>query len=148
MIALLQRVKEARVEIEGKIVGEIDSGLLVFLAIEKKDTEILADKLLTRILAYRVFEDASGKMNLSVSDGNAGLLIVSQFTLAADTQKGLRPSFSPAADPATGKVLYDYFLRRAKGLHSIVGSGKFGADMQVSLTNVGPVTFWLQVKDK
>lgn len=146
MIALLQRVKDAQVKIAGLVNGKIDSGLLIFLAIEKQDNEALADKLLTRVLAYRMFADKSGKMNLSVSDTNKGLLIVSQFTLAADTQKGLRPGFSAAADPAKGEVLYNYFLNQAKDLHPIVASGKFGADMQVSLTNVGPVTFWLQAK--
>ncbi len=147
MIALLQRVTEAHVEVESKIVGEIESGLLVFLAIEKNDTEGLADKLLTRLLNYRVFADELGKMNLSLSDCGNGLLVVSQFTLAADTQKGSRPGFSPAADSGKAEHLYDYFLARAKNRHSIVASGQFGADMQVRLTNDGPVTFWLHAKD-
>jgi len=145
MIALLQRVNKARVEVAGDLVGAIDSGLLVFLAIEKKDTQAIADKLLSRVLGYRVFADDAGKMNLSVSDCNAGLLIVSQFTLAAETHKGTRPGFSPAADPETGETLYTYFTEQAGKLHSTVASGQFGADMQVTLTNDGPVTFWLQV---
>lgn len=147
MIALLQRVKKAYVEVANENVGEIDSGLLVFLAIEKNDTQAIADKLLLRVLGYRVFADTEGKMNYSVRDCNAGLLIVSQFTLAAETHKGTRPGFSPAADPLSGKKLYDYFIEQAGKLHSTVASGQFGADMQVTLTNDGPVTFWLQVNN-
>ncbi|VAW77962.1 D-aminoacyl-tRNA deacylase [hydrothermal vent metagenome] len=148
MIALLQRVKDANVKVNSQVVGEIESGLLIFLAIEKNDSEGLADKLLTRLLAYRVFADEFGKMNLSLTDCGDGLLIVSQFTLAADTQKGSRPGFSPAADPEKAKQLYHYFIERAEKRHAIVASGRFGADMQVRFTNDGPVTFWLQVKDK
>ena len=147
MIALLQRVKSAAVSIGGECVGKIDEGLLVFLGVEKNDSQALADKLLSRVLSYRVFADDEGKMNNSVKDHKGGLLIVSQFTLAADTRKGLRPGFSRAADPVTGEALYNYFLSQAKDLHSPVASGRFGGDMQVSLVNDGPVTFWLQSND-
>ncbi len=149
MIALLQRVRRASVEVEGAIVGAIDAGLLVFLCAERGDTEAEADALLAKLLQYRVFSDEAGKMNRSLTQTGGGLLLVSQFTLAADTNSGTRPSFSPAAAPADGRRLFDYALERARQLHAPgVQSGVFAADMQVSLINDGPVTFWLQVKPK
>jgi D-tyrosyl-tRNA(Tyr) deacylase len=146
MIGLLQRVTGARVEVAGEIIGEIGPGLLVLVGVERGDTESQADRLLERLLGYRVFADEDGKMNLSLRDTQGGLLLVPQFTLAADTHKGARPSFSSAAAPADGKTLFDYMLAKARTAHAEVASGQFGADMQVSLTNDGPVTFWLQVK--
>jgi D-tyrosyl-tRNA(Tyr) deacylase len=145
MIGLLQRVSQARVEVGGQCVGSIGHGLLVLLCAERGDSEREADQLLAKLLGYRVFSDAAGKMNRSVKDVAGGLLLVPQFTLAADTRSGTRPSFSPAAPPESGRQLFDYFLARAKNLHDPVASGQFGADMQVSLTNDGPVTLWLQV---
>jgi D-aminoacyl-tRNA deacylase len=144
MLALLQRVKEAKVEVDGELVGAIGPGLLVFLGVERDDGAADADRLLRKVLAYRVFSDAEGKMNLSVQDAGGGVLVVSQFTLAADTQKGLRPSFSSAKPPAEAEVLYEYFLQQARGAHCPVANGRFGADMQVSLVNDGPVTFLLR----
>lgn len=144
MIALLQRVAQARVEVEGKVVGAIGRGLLVLLAVEKGDREAQADRLLERVLTYRVFEDETGRMNRSLIDIGGGLLVVSQFTLAADTTKGTRPGFSPAAAPEEGRRLFDYFVDAARTRHSPVQTGEFGANMQVSLTNDGPVTFWLR----
>jgi len=144
MKGLLQRVSGARVEVAGEIVGAIDQGLLVLLAVEPGDTQAHADKLLKKLLNYRVFSDAQGKMNLSLSDTGGGLLLVSQFTLAADTQSGLRPSFSTAAPPALAEVLFDYVVAQAQRLHGQVATGRFGADMQVHLVNDGPVTFLLQ----
>jgi D-tyrosyl-tRNA(Tyr) deacylase len=146
MIGLLQRVSHAQVEVDGATVGAIDAGLMVLVCAERGDSEREADLLLTKLLGYRVFPDAAGKMNLSVTDTGGGLLLVPQFTLAADTKSGTRPSFTPAAAPADGQRLFDYFVRQAKAKHGIVGTGQFGADMKVSLTNDGPVTFWLQVK--
>lgn len=145
MIGLLQRVTQARVEIADSVVGEVSKGLLVLLGVERGDTEKLADRLLERLLGYRVFEDESGRMNLSLRDIQGGMLIVPQFTLPADTQKGTRPSFTPAASPEEGERLYDYFVAQAKAAHADIATGQFGADMQVSLTNNGPVTFWLKV---
>ena len=145
MIALLQRVSHASVAVDGVSVGAIDAGLLALVCAERGDTEKEADKLLKKLLAYRVFSDAAGKMNLSVADTGGGLLLVPQFTLAADTNSGTRPSFQPAAAPQDGKRLFDYFAAQAGVLHASVQTGRFGADMQVSLTNNGPVTFWLQV---
>ena len=145
MIGLLQRVTEASVEIDGETVGRIDRGLLVLVGVEKKDDEARAERLLERILGYRIFADDADRMNLSLRDTGGGLLLVPQFTLAADTRKGRRPSFDPAAPPALGERLFDYMLARARALHPIVASGRFGADMQVHLTNDGPATFWLQV---
>lgn len=144
MIGLLQRVSEARVAVAGGCVGAIDRGLLVLIGIERGDAQAQADRLLERLLGYRVFPDAAGKMNLSVSDIGGGLLLVPQFTLPADTRKGMRPSFTPAAAPEDGERLFDYLTARARAQHTDVATGRFGADMQVSLTNDGPVTFWLQ----
>lgn len=144
MIGLLQRVSEARVVVAGETIGQIGPGLLVLVGVEKCDTEVQANRLLERLLGYRVFADAEDKMNLSLTDTQGGLLLVPQFTLAADTGKGARPGFSSAAAPEEGKRLFDYFLKRAQNTYSDVASGRFGADMQVSLTNDGPVTFWLQ----
>ena len=144
MIGLIQRVSEASVSVAGDVVGEIDRGILLLLGIQKDDDEAKADKLLKRILGYRIFPDSEGKMNLSLKDIGGELLVVSQFTLVADTAKGTRPGFSRGAAPADAKRLYDYFLSRAE-LNIKVASGQFAADMQVSLINDGPVTFWLEV---
>ena len=145
LIALLQRVAEASVRVEGEIVGQVNQGLLVFLCAERGDTEKEADALLAKLLAYRVFYDDQGKMNLNVAQVNGGLLLVPQFTLAADTTSGTRPSFTPAAPPDQARRLFDYAVRQAGTLHPLVQTGRFGADMQVALINEGPVTFWLQV---
>ena len=148
MIGLLQRVSHADVTVGGQCVGAVALGLLVLIGIERRDTEAEADRLLERLLGYRVFADPDGRMNLSVSDVRGGLLLVPQFTLAADTNKGTRPSFSSAADPDEGRRLFEYVVERARRSHSPVATGSFGADMQVSLTNDGPVTFWLQVRPR
>ncbi|MEO1751637.1 D-aminoacyl-tRNA deacylase [Thiofaba sp. EF100] len=145
MIGLLQRVTQARVEIEGKSVGAIGRGLLVLVGVERGDGVAEADRLLERLLSYRVFPDEAGRMNRSLRDIQGGLLLVPQFTLAADTRTGTRPSFTPAAPPEEGRRLFDYLLARANHTHPEVAAGVFGADMQVSLTNDGPVTFWLRV---
>jgi len=145
MKGLLQRVRGARVEVAGEVVGAIDQGLLVLVAVEPGDTREQADKLLHKLLNYRVFSDAEGKMNLSLKDIGGGLLLVSQFTLAADTRSGMRPGFSTAAPPALGAELFEYLLAQAKVAHAPVASGRFGADMQVHLVNDGPVTFMLQI---
>ncbi len=145
MIALIQRVKRASVEVNQQTVGQIDAGLLVFLCAEKNDTPEIGERLLKKVLAYRVFGDENGKMNLSVADTQGGLLIVSQFTLAANTNSGTRASFTPAAAPELAKNLYDGWVRSAQAQHAQVQTGVFGADMQVALVNDGPVTFWLQV---
>jgi D-aminoacyl-tRNA deacylase len=150
MIALIQRVTRAEVHVDERLTGAIGAGLLALVCAERGDTEAAADRLLTKLLGYRVFSDAAGKMNLPVQNidgaGRAGgLLLVSQFTLAADTSSGLRPSFTPAAPPDEGRRLFDYFVAQARASHPIVETGEFGADMQVSLINDGPVTFWLQV---
>lgn len=145
MIALLQRVSEASVRVEGEVVGEIACGLMVLLGVERGDSEAEADRLLERVLGYRVFADENDKMNLSLRDIQGGLLIVPQFTLPADTRKGTRPSFTPAAPPEVGRRLFDYFASQAANAHPVVETGRFAADMQVSLVNDGPVTFWLQV---
>lgn len=144
MRALIQRVAHAKVEVEQQCIGEIDQGLLVFIGVEKDDRAEDANRLLKKILAYRVFSDHDDKMNLSLTDVKGGLLLVSQFTLAANTQKGLRPSFSSAAPPAEGEALYNYFVEQAKSLHPVVATGRFGADMKVQLLNDGPVTFLLE----
>jgi len=143
MIALIQRVTEARVVVAGETVGAIGRGLLAFVAVERDDTEARADRLLERLLGYRVFPDAEGRMNLSVADTGGGLLLVPQFTLAADTRKGMRPSFSTAAAPADGRRLFDYLVEGVRRRHQAVATGRFGADMQVALVNDRPVTFWL-----
>ena len=145
MIGLIQRVSNAKVEVEGATVGQINQGILVLLGVEKADTPAKAARLLERILGYRIFADDAGKMNLSLRDIQGGLLIVPQFTLPADTAKGLRPSFTPAAPPELGKQLFNYFCMQAQQQFTTVQTGVFGADMQVSLTNDGPVTFWLTV---
>jgi len=144
MLGLVQRVNKASVEVEGKEVGAINKGILLLLGIEKNDSEKSADKLLDKLLAYRIFSDEQGKMNCSVQQVNGGILVVSQFTLAADTRKGLRPSFSSAAPPQLAQQLYDYFVTRLRERHTDVATGIFAADMQVSLVNDGPVTFMLQ----
>lgn len=144
MIGLIQRVKWAKVEVENQIVGEIEQGLLVLLGVEKEDDEARADKLLEKVLNYRVFSDEQGKMNLNVQQAGGSLLVVSQFTLAAETQKGLRPSFSKGANPVEAERLYHYFHQQAAQRIN-TQTGQFAADMQVSLQNDGPVTFWLQV---
>ena len=154
MIALLQRVSEASVLVNENstdsgintiISGEIGAGILALVAVEKGDTETQADRLLQRILAYRMFEDDSGRMNLNLGQSGGELLLVSQFTLAADTNCGNRPSFTPAADPLEGRRLFDYLLESARRELGNVPSGRFGAYMKVSLVNDGPVTFWLRV---
>lgn len=144
MIGLLQRVSHAQVDVNGRTVGAIGRGLLVLVGIQPHDTPITADRLLGRLLGYRVFPDASGRMNLSVTDIGGGLLLVPQFTLAADTQKGTRASFSSAAPPELGKTLFLQLVELAHTRHGSVAAGEFGADMQVTLTNDGPVTFWLE----
>ncbi len=145
MKAVLQRVSQARVVVEGQTVGEIGAGLLVLLCAERGDGQAQADKLLAKVLKLRIFSDSGGKMNLSVSDIRGGLLIVSQFTLAADASGGNRPSFTGAAAPAEGLRLYDYFVARARALHPQVATGQFAADMQVHLVNDGPVTIPLRM---
>ena len=145
MIGLLQRVSAAQVVVDGAVVGAIDAGLMVLVCAERGDSEREADALLTKLLAYRVFSDDNGKMNRSVTDVQGGLLLVPQFTLAADTKSGTRPSFTPAASPDVGMRLFDHFVRQAGLRHPQVATGRFGADMKVTLTNDGPVTFWLQV---
>ena len=146
MIGLLQRVTRASVSVNGEDIGAIGSGLLVLACAEPSDTTASAEKLLQRLLAYRVFADGAGKMNRSLADTGGGLLLVPQFTLAADTRSGLRPSFSSAASPDLARALFDFLVTRARELHADVASGRFGSDMQVSLVNDGPVTFWLQVR--
>ena len=145
MIGLLQRVTSAWVEVDSRRVGQIGVGLMVLIGVERGDEAAQADRLLERLLTYRVFADEEGRMNRSLKDVGGGLLLVPQFTLAADTRKGTRPGFSPAAEPAEGKKWFVYLLRQARNAHPVVQSGVFGADMQVTLTNDGPVTFWLRV---
>lgn len=145
MIGLLQRVSYSRVKVAGEIIGEIEQGLMVLVGVEKEDNQDSADKLLTKLLKYRVFADEADKMNLSVKDINGGLLLVPQFTLAADTNSGLRPSFSSAAPPEKGRQLFEYLVKKAQAEYSKVASGQFGADMKVELLNDGPVTFNLKV---
>lgn len=143
MLGLLQRVKRAAVEVDDQCVGKIEQGILLFLGIEKADTQKIADKLIDKILAYRIFSDENNKMNCSVQQINGGILVVSQFTLAADTQKGLRPGFSCAMPPAEAEQLYNYVVATLQSKHKKIATGIFGADMQVSLVNDGPVTFIL-----
>ena len=145
MIGLIQRVSQASVVVSDKEIARIDQGLLVLLGVEKEDDMAKANKLIHRILGYRVFEDQQGKMNLSVRDIGGEVLLVPQFTLAADTNSGLRPSFSPAAVPQEGERWFNYAAQRCKSDLGSVQLGEFGADMRVSLLNDGPVTFWLQV---
>ena len=146
MIALLQRVSRGNVEVDGATVGQIGPGLVVLLAVEPSDAEAQADRLIDRLARYRVFEDEAGRMNRSLLDTGGGLLLVPQFTLAADTTKGLRPSFTGAAPPELGRRLFEYAVASARQLlGDRVATGQFGAHMHVSLTNDGPVTFWLQV---
>ena len=144
MIALIQRVTQAKVEAEGQNVGQIAKGVLVLLGVEKEDDQAKADKLAEKVLNYRIFSDENDKMNLNVQQIGGEVLVVSQFTLAADTQKGLRPSFSKGAAPALANELYEYFSQRCAEKVA-VANGQFAADMQVTLTNDGPVTFWLNV---
>ncbi|MEM7465519.1 MAG: D-aminoacyl-tRNA deacylase [Pseudomonadota bacterium] len=145
MIGLLQRITDARVDVNGETIGAVGRGLLVLVGVQRGDNEATADRLLERLLGYRVFPDEDGKMNLSLGDIAGGLLLVPQFTLAADTRKGTRPSFSGAADPDISRDLFSYLVKQAQAIHSPVGTGKFGADMAVTLTNDGPVTFWIEV---
>ncbi len=145
MIAVLQRVSEARVVVDGAVVGEIGPGLLALVCAEPNDTEAVADKLLAKVLKLRIFSDEAGKMNKSVVDVAGGLLIVSQFTLAADTTGGNRPSFTAAAPPALGERLYDYLVARAQASHPVVQTGRFAADMKVHLVNDGPITIPLRM---
>ncbi len=146
MIALLQRVSEARVVVEGTVVGAIDAGLLVLFCAEPQDTEALAEKMLAKILKLRIFADENGKMNRSVQDVGGGLLLVSQFTLAADTQGGNRPGFTGAAAPALGEALFNHFVHQARAQHPIVQTGRFAAEMQVHLVNDGPITIPLYLR--
>ncbi|RMA60391.1 D-tyrosyl-tRNA(Tyr) deacylase [Acidovorax sp. 100] len=145
MISVLQRVREARVDVDGQTVGAIGAGLLVLVCAERGDTEAEADRLLAKILKLRIFSDAAGKMNQSVQDIGGGLLLVSQFTLAADTTGGNRPSFTQAAAPDEGRRLYDYVVAQARKVHPEVATGQFAADMQVHLINDGPVTIPLRM---
>lgn len=145
MIALLQRVSEASVRVDNEVTGQITRGLLIFIGVEKADSETQANRLIERFLTYRVFPDDDDKMNRGVVEIKGGVLLVPQFTLAADTRKGTRPSFSSAAPPEKGSLLFDYVVNQTRRLHADVQTGVFGADMKVSLVNDGPVTFWLQV---
>ena len=145
MIALIQRVSQARVDVGGVTIGEIAAGLLVLVCAERGDSETQADKLLAKILKLRIFSDEAGKMNRSVQDVGGGLLVVSQFTLAADTSGGNRPSFTNAAPPDEGRRLYEYFVQQAKAAHPAVATGEFAADMKVHLENDGPVTIPVRV---
>lgn len=145
MIGLIQLVTGARVTIGGETAGEIGRGLVLLLGVARGDTTVEADRLLERVLGYRVFPDDAGRMNRSLSDIGGGLLVVSQFTLVADTTKGTRPGFSKGAAPAEGERLYDHFVAQARTRVGELATGRFGANMQVSLTNDGPVTFWLEV---
>ena len=145
MIGLLQRVTRASVTVNGEVVASIKNGLLVLVGVEKNDDEQKAERLFDKLIAFRVFPDSEGKMNLGLQDVNGGLLLVPQFTLAADTRKGLRPSFSSAAPPEEGKRLFDYLINFAREQYSNVETGVFGSDMLVSLDNDGPVTFWIKI---
>lgn len=146
MIALLQRVCRAQVDVAGQTVGQIGAGLLALIAVHPDDQPAVADRLLERVLGYRIFDDEQGRMNRSVTDTGGGLLLVPQFTLAAETQRGTRPGFSTAAPPALALSLFEYLVARARERHPWVATGQFGARMQVSLTNDGPVTFWLEAR--
>ncbi|MBU2709599.1 D-aminoacyl-tRNA deacylase [Zooshikella harenae] len=144
MKALLQRVSQAQVDVNAQVVGAIDHGLLVLLGVEQQDTTTIAEKLAEKVLHYRLFSDDVGKMNLNVQQVNGGILVVSQFTLVADTKKGLRPSFSSGASPEHGEAMYDYFVNYLRQRYPQIATGIYAADMQVSLTNDGPVTFMLE----
>jgi D-aminoacyl-tRNA deacylase len=146
MIALIQRVSEARVEVDGRTVGAIGAGLLALVAVEPGDGEAQVQRIAERLLGYRVFADGEGRMNLSLAQTGGGLLLVSQFTLAADTAKGMRPSFTTAATPADGERWFERLVETCRGLHPRVETGRFGAHMHVGLVNDGPVTFWLQAR--
>jgi D-tyrosyl-tRNA(Tyr) deacylase len=145
MIALLQRVSEASVHVNGKLVGRIDKGILALIGVQRNDSENQADRLLQRLLAYSMFPDGNDRMNLNVRQAGGGLLLVPQFTLAADTNSGNRPSFTPAAPPSEGKRLFEYLAAQAASEIGNLATGEFGADMKVGLVNDGPVTFWLEV---
>ena len=145
MIALIQRALSASVTVAGQTIGEIGPGLLILLGVEKDDDEQKAQRLCDRVLGYRIFSDENGKMNLNVQQAGGSVLVVSQFTLAADTQKGMRPGFSGGAAPAEAERLYEYFVACCRERGLVAETGRFAADMQVSLVNDGPVTFWLQV---
>lgn len=146
MIALIQRVTQAEVRVGARTIGAIRHGMLVFIGVQREDTESDADRLLARLLSYRIFADAQGRMNLDLKAVSGGLLLVSQFTLAADTRSGTRPGFTSAAEPQRARLLFDYLVTQAQAAHSDTRTGEFGADMQVSLVNDGPVTFWLQTQ--
>ena len=146
MIGLIQRVRSAHVDVDGETVGRIGPGLLALVAVQPDDGEAQAQRLLERLLGYRVFADAQGKMNLSLADTRGGLLLVSQFTLAADTTKGMRPSFTSAAPPEAGRRWFERLVELAKSRHAPVEIGRFGAHMEVGLVNDGPVTFWLEAR--
>lgn len=145
MKAVLQRVRKARVEVNGTVIGQIDQGLLLLLCAEQGDTDALADRMLAKVLKLRIFADEAGKMNHSLQDVSGGLLVVSQFTLAADVSGGNRPGFTGAAAPAEGRRIYEYFVAQARKLHPLVQTGQFAADMQVHLMNDGPVTIPMQL---
>lgn len=145
MIALIQRVSEACVRVDGEITGQIGPGLLVLLGVEREDTEQKADRLCERVLGYRIFSDENDKMNLNVQQAGGSVLVVSQFTLAADTSRGMRPGFSHGAAPEQANKLYEYFVERCRTQGMQTETGRFAADMKVSLVNDGPVTFWLQI---
>jgi D-tyrosyl-tRNA(Tyr) deacylase len=144
MIALIQRVTQAEVRVQDRITGAIDRGVLAFIGVQREDTESAADRLLERLVTYRIFADEQGRMNRDLRAVNGGLLLVSQFTLAADTRSGTRPGFSTAAAPERARALFDYLVAQARATQPRVATGEFGADMQVSLVNDGPVTFWLE----
>lgn len=148
MIALIQRVSGASVTVEGAVVSRIGHGLLALVGVERDDGEAQVDRILERLLGYRVFQDDEGRMNLSLAQTGGGLLLVPQFTLAADTRKGMRASFGPAADPERGRLLFDRLLEKARAMHSAVETGVFGAHMKVALENDGPVTFILEARPK
>jgi D-tyrosyl-tRNA(Tyr) deacylase len=145
MIGLLQRVTSAQVSVDGRQLAAIDHGLLVLVGVQRGDSEYEARRLLERLLGYRVFPDSADRMNLNVGQAGGGLLLVPQFTLAADTRSGMRPSFTAAADPAEGRRLFDFLVAEARQRHQPLACGEFAADMQVALVNDGPVTFWLEV---
>ncbi|MGI9263538.1 MAG: D-aminoacyl-tRNA deacylase [Gammaproteobacteria bacterium] len=144
MIGLIQRVTHASVRVDGKLIASIESGLLALIGVQKDDTQRRADRMLDRLLGYRIFADEQGRMNLSLDEVSGGLLLVPQFTLAANTRKGMRASFAGAASSEKGRALFDYLAKTAAGSHAPVATGVFGADMKVSLENDGPVTFWLE----